>query len=96
MKKIWKFELHLDYNGTGVTWESRQVVPMPYGAIILSVGLQEGMPMLWALVDPEASMEERTVRIVATGSDLGDEFGGRHFIGTLIFGQGGIILHVFE
>jgi hypothetical protein len=96
MKKIWKFEIHAEYALGAVTWEGRQVIPMPCGAVILSVGLQEGRPMLWALVNPEAPLDKRTVHIVATGSELGDEFGGRSFIGTLIFGTGGIILHVFE
>jgi hypothetical protein len=96
MKSIFKYSLHVNYDGFGARWEERQVIEMPCDAKILSVGIQAGKPMLWALVTPDAPAEKRTVCITKTGGELGDEFGGRRFIGTLLFGEGGIVLHVWE
>jgi hypothetical protein len=96
MKSIFKYPLHVKYDGFGATWEERQVIEMPYDARILSVGIQAGKPMLWALVTPDAPAGKRTICITKTGGELGDEFGGRRFIGTLLFGEGGIVLHVWE
>lgn len=96
MRKVFKYPLAAEFSGSGAHWEERQVIEMPGGAKILSVALQGGRPVLWALVDPEAPKERRPVYIVNTGGELGDEFGGRRFVGTLVFGDGGIVLHVWE
>ncbi len=96
MLKVFKYELHADANQFGGTWEDHQELDMPRGAKFLSVGMQAGRPMLWALVNTAGGPEKRRVYITPTGKELGDEFAGRTFIGTLIFGAGQIILHVWE
>ena len=98
MRKIFKYKLNVSYDGMVNTWDPVQGIQMPYGAKILSVGIQGGEAVLWALVDPEniVTMDKRKIYIVNTGGELGDQFDGRRFIGTLIFGSGGFILHVFE
>lgn len=96
MKKILGYPLRAEYVSGSVYWEIQSVIPMPCGAKILSVGLQEGRPTLWALVNPGAPIDMRTIHVVATESSLGDEFGGLRFIGTVVLGCGGIVIHVFE
>jgi hypothetical protein len=68
---------------------------MPRGAEALSVGLQDGQPYLWALVDPEAPKEWRTFAVAGTGHALPPESPGR-FIGSIIGVEGWIVLHVWE
>lgn len=69
---------------------------MPKGAKILSVAVQAEKPVIWAMVDPDQPKERRAVYVVNTGGELRAEFADRRFIGTFMFGNGGIVLHVFE
>jgi hypothetical protein len=99
MKKIFKYPLPIEYkNGEGAGWNKVSALSMPEGAEILSVGLQDGKAMMWALVDPDAPVAGRSIAIVNTGGSIGgavpESFCDK-FIGTLIFGDGRIILHVF-
>lgn len=107
MKRIFKYPLHVTYKvNEGSRWESEKKITMSKGAKVLSVGVQQISRItdrmfggfLWALVDLDAEGdEERTFHIYATGRKLDDdEIMDRHFIGTLIFGNGEICLHVFE
>jgi len=67
-------------------WEARQVIEMPFGAKILSVSIQAGVPTIWVLENqlaPMGKMENRIVYITEAEAILGDEFVGRRFIGTL-------------
>lgn len=65
---------------------------LPEGAEILHVGQQAGGPVLWAKVDPEANLQERTFKVVMTGEPF-DSLGLEH-LGTVMIGP--LVVHVFE
>lgn len=52
---------------------SRQIIQMPKGAQILSVGRQGPMPFLWASVDEHQPAESRIFRLVTTGEIFNEE-----------------------
>ena len=68
MKSIWKFDLKVD--------DEIQVITMPQGAQVLSVGLQNGYPKLWAEVDIEVEHEDRWFLIGLTGQPFADAVTG--------------------
>lgn len=96
MKKTLRYPLGrgLFHNG----WEMRQTLEMPFGAKILSVSVQAGVPTIWVLANQPAPMEKlenRVVYITDADAVLGDEFVGRRFIGTLQ-GHNNSAVHVWE
>ena len=85
-KTIWKYEL-----------SSTSPLELPIGAEILTVQPQGGGLCLWALVDPDASTEKRDIEVFGTGRTVACDMGiERHYIGTVQFGGGALVLHVFE
>ena len=84
-KTIWKYEIP---DGQIVT------VSMPKGARLLSVQVQRGVPMLWALVDPKAPVERRTFHIAGTGWDFDPD--GLNYVGTFQVSGGEFVFHLFE
>ncbi len=56
-KQIWKYQLDI----TDV-----QRIGMPIGAEILTAQIQDGFPVLWALVDPESKEEYRLIEVLGT------------------------------
>ena len=62
----------------------KQVISVPGGA-----------QCLWALVDPEAKREPRTIEIFGTGDPMPD-FYERKYIGTYQLAGGSLVFHVFE
>jgi hypothetical protein len=65
---------------------------MPARAKILTVQIQNGMPQMWAEVDPHANTEERHFAVYGTGHRLlpgGIYIGTYQQLGTLVF-------HVYE
>ena len=86
MKTVYKYPLKLqDY----------QVLSLPQGAVILHVDYQ-GMEdlFLWALVDTNAPLEPRGIRIAGTGHDLNIS-GWYKYINT-VFSDWGLVWHIFE
>ena len=81
MKKIYKYEL-TSQNCT---------LKLPKDAEILTVKLQNATPTLWALVDPEAELENRHICIIGTGWEVEDTM---KYITTYIDGY--FVWHVFE
>lgn len=71
---IWKFPLHL----RGV-----QTVPMPKGAMPLSVAYQGCQLCLWATVTMDAPTEDVTVFVLETGDLLPED--AHVFIGTAVY-----------
>lgn len=47
---------------------------LPQGARFLHAGNQDGAAFMWFQVDPNATREERTFRIVGTGQDVEEEW----------------------
>ncbi len=86
MSAIWKFQLN--------TIGGLVHVSMPRGSVILDCQVQDHLPTLWALVDPEAPVEERVFIVVGTGWTLGAEIRPEHHIST--FQVGPFVWHVFE
>ena len=84
MKTIWKFALRI---------VDEQIFDMPPAAILLSVHLQNGQPMLWALVDDAVRTVRRTILVRGTGQDCG-EVG--EFVGTFLLHGDGLVFHVFD
>lgn len=80
---IWKFPLRS---------EDTQVVMMPTRAEILTVQMQDGVPTIWALVDPTANREQVKIIIVGTGRlfDTRD----LHYLGT-VQEPIGLVWHIF-
>lgn len=86
MKKIFKYVLDII---------ERQEVIMPVRAKILCVQTQREKLCLWALVDPDAILEPRKIRIHGTGHDVPDDERLK-YIGTAPMRNGSLIWHVFE
>jgi len=71
-RTIWKFPLAI---------AGAQTVCMPAGAKILSVHMQDGVPCVWAIVDPDAPQRAVTFRMFGTGHGL--PAAGMAFVGTV-------------
>lgn len=82
---IWKYTLKTT---------DEQTAEMPRGAQILTVQTQGDTPMLWALVDPGAPTERRTILTHGTGHEVPDD--GRQYLGTYQRFGGQYVFHVFE
>jgi hypothetical protein len=85
MNTIWKFTLPPERDA---------VVRMPKGATILSVQGQFGEFTAWAVVDPGAEPEARTILILGTGHPVPD--GEWDHISTFQMGGGNFVFHAFE
>lgn len=85
-KKIFKYRLPtLDF---GVS------IQMRAGARILSVGFQDKHLYAWAMVDLEASLADRHIRVYGTGEPLGADIDAAVFLGTVQ--ANGFVWHVFD
>ena len=84
--QIWKFNIPVyDF-----------LVKMPIGARILSSGVQGDEIMVWALVDPDPSVEEviRRLPVYGTGHEIAKSDQGLPFISTVFMGP--LVFHVFD
>jgi hypothetical protein len=70
IRTIYKYQIH----GTGAYFE------MPLGARILCVQLQNDVPTMWALVDPNAELVRRYFYLMVTGGTFDAE--GLAYVGT--------------
>lgn len=70
---------------------------MPKGAEILTVQNQNGIPCIWALVNPENEEEERYFEVFGTGHDVPVDIGiERKYINTFQLEGGSLVFHLFE
>lgn len=83
---VWKFKL-----GSWGASVSRTDVSMPEHARVLRVGAQQGVPVLWAEVVPEARQELRRFILVGTGFPVPPE---GTYLGT--FEIDWFVGHVYE
>ena len=67
---------------------------LPAGARLLSVQVQYGEPVLWALVDPAQPPVPMLFAIRRTG-DGADDLGVAEFIGTFQLQNGALVFHLF-
>ncbi len=85
MKTIWKYKLKLtDF----------QIIDMPGAAQILSVQVQEGHLVLWALCTPSAPLAQRRFLIYGTGVQMPDIPTNWHFLASVQMNP--FVWHVFE
>lgn len=68
-------------------------VNIPNGGVLLSFQVQEGVPMLWALVDENRQLEQRKFRVAGTGHPITDNI--KAFVGTIQM-ESGLVWHLFE
>ncbi len=85
MNSVWKFPLRDD---------PEAILRMPKGAQVLSVQVQEGRPMVWALVDPQEKSVRRKFWIVGTGWNVNPD-GLGSFVGTIQL-AGDLVFHIFD
>lgn len=71
----------------------QQEVALPQAASILSAGFQDGVFVLWAIVEPAAQLERRTILIIGTGSPMPERI--LRFIGT-VQEASDTVWHIFE
>jgi len=88
MKAIYKYMIPLI---------DAQLIPMPKGAIILSVGNQHECVQMWAEVDVDAPKVGRRIAVIATGQhfDPLSEY-PKVLIGRVDLQGGSLIFHVFD
>jgi hypothetical protein len=86
MDRIFKYPLAL---------KSREMIQMPEGAKILSVCLQDGMPVMYAQVRENNPLKPRIIRTVTTGEDFNSAC--CTFLGTIQAGEPTWFLaHIYE
>lgn len=88
MRTIFKYPLELNLEDT-------LILTLPWGAMPLSVGVQNGRIMLWALVDPDQTeMADLPFGVMPIGGpDLPEHFNANDFMGTVQMGV--FVFHVF-
>ena len=83
MRSVWKFPLTT----------TRQKVKIPQPGIVRCVAWQDGNPTVWAEVDTEQAVRERTFLVVPTGSRWDPEH-EMVYLGTAM-GES-LVFHVYE
>ena len=85
-RTIWKFRFEIS---------SPLRLSIPQGAQVLTVQDQDGDGCLWAIVEPENTLESRYFEIFGTGQLIHEDMGvERRYIAT--FQQPPYVWHVFE
>jgi hypothetical protein len=80
-RQVWKFPL-IDKG-----------VVMPVGSQLLCVQMQNGIPCIWAIVDPEAPKEKVNIRVYGTGHEIPED-AGLGYLGTVQ--DGPFVWHFFN
>ena len=86
-KQIWKYALS-DFSTN---------LQIPKGAEILTVQIQNHVPCMWILVDPEEELEERQFEAFGTGFTI--TYSNRityKYIATYQLAEGSLVFHLFE
>lgn len=82
---IWKFPVE-------ITDEFE--IPMPKGAKVLTVQMNQGLPFIWALVNLDAGeTEPRCFKLVVTGHNVSN---AGAYVGTFQIMEGMLVFHLFE
>ena len=83
------FKYHLEIADTCKT-------KMPMGAEVLHVAEQNGELCVWALVNPENTLQEQLFRIFGTGHRIPDDEYFLKHVGTVLMENGKLVWHVFQ
>jgi hypothetical protein len=90
MGQIWKYEIPMNSL-------DEFILNIPIAAKILTVQIQNAVPVIWAIVDePYHDTEERKFKVIGTGHEHEDLFRGMVYIGTFHLYGGKFIGHLFE
>ncbi|MEX0598907.1 MAG: hypothetical protein WD512_20655 [Candidatus Paceibacterota bacterium] len=85
MKRIFKYPIPVN---------DKITLELPIGSDILTVGIQKGEPVIWALINTQAKINTiRHLELYGTGMEVPAE---RHYIGTFQMLNGGLVFHLFE
>lgn len=78
--------------------QDRFKLALPIGAQIIAVQTQRDIPMIWAIVTPNADTEPRTFEMVGTGHPLPQLATGerRKYLATFQLYGGSLVFHFFE
>ena len=87
---IWKYATPLTKIKTTLT------IDMPAGSEVLSADNQYEQLVIWAMCRDAAPTEPRTFKLFGTGERFTDPLHRMRFVGTVMFGAGSLVLHVFE
>lgn len=87
MKAVWKWAVPVDQMDAFR-------LAVPGGARFLGCQVQGTTPVLWALVDPEATQQERDFQVVGTGHRL-DWLANWDYVGTFQLSGGRFVGHLF-
>lgn len=81
-----------------LTLSDWQELTLPIGAEILSIQVQNELPYLWVLVDPnEVNFETRQIEVYGTGHIIGYDMGvERKHLSTFQMYGGDLVFHAFE
>lgn len=86
MRTIWKFPVEM----------GRFELSLPVDAEVLSVQVQQGVPQMWVLLDPDPEQDTmlRAFEVFGTGHPIRQA--AHTFIGTFQFANGSLVFHLFE
>ena len=86
MNKIYKYQLEVT---------DTQIISIPAGSDLLCVQSQNGVPCLWAVVNPKIKVFEQVEIIIhGTGHDVFDNIG--QYLGTFQLMNGSFVGHCFK
>ena len=88
MLTVWKYPVPVED-------EFELAIPVP--ARPLTVQIQDGMPYLWALVDPDPNrlLARRRFRLAGTGHPIEEQNDELQYIGTFQMHGDALVFHVF-
>lgn len=85
-KTVWKFAVP-------ITGSGRYIRELPRGAQPLYVGVQNGAPWLWVLLDPGEPPETHTFVLYGTGHMI---LNAGAYIGSFMLLDDTLVYHLFE
>lgn len=68
---------------------------LPRGAEVLHFGMQDGIPRIWALVNPENEKEQRNFLVLMTGQPMPTDIEA-FYLGTAMTADHDFVFHAFE
>jgi hypothetical protein len=89
-RQVWKFALPVNE----LTASFSSLLRIPVGAKLLHVAAQRNHACMWFEVDTEAEVEPRRFQLFGTGH--GPIRDGLNYVGTCIYADGDLVLHIYE
>lgn len=83
--RIWKYDVPI---------ADEIIVDMPYESKVLTVQMQRGRPVIWALVHERWPEEQRRFRWVGTGHPMASD-DDITYVGSVQLSDGDFVFHLF-